>query len=218
MISPLGRNMIHLPAFLCAMILAGCGATPDPRFYTLSPIQTADLSNRTATTHDSCSVGIGPITIPDYLDRPQIAVRTSRNELRISEYNRWGGSLKSDISRVLAENLTALLSPDGISFVSWRQGVPMDYRVAIDLSRFEAVEGTFVILQAKWVIFAKEGNGLILLRDSTIREPIKGAGFDAAVAAMGKALETLSLNVADGVRRTLARTADTSFSKPGGGG
>jgi uncharacterized lipoprotein YmbA len=182
------------------MILGGCGATSGSRFYTLTPVRPTGATAVTAASDGSILLGIGPVTIADYLDRPQIVTRTSQNELLLSEFNRWAGSLQSDTGRVLRENLDILLAGDGMSVTSWRRGIPSVYRVSVDVSRFEATADMVVVLKAQWAVFAGDGAGVLLVRESDIREAVQGGGIEPVVTAMGRALAGLSREIAQGVR------------------
>ncbi len=186
---------------LLALVLASCGTSHKYRYYTLAPVPAVPDGIAADAGSVPPVLGIGPVTIPDYLDRPQIVLRTSRNELVLSENSRWAGSLANDSVRVLEENLNSMLSEDGIAVVSWRRGVPNDYRVAVQVSRFDALTGGGVVLKAQWVIYGKDGKGVLLLRESDIREPVLGADEDSAVEAMGKALTGLSREISQGLRQ-----------------
>ena len=84
--------------------------------------------------------------------------------------------------------------------MSWRRGVPNDYRVAVQVSRFDAIVGGTVVLKAQWVIYGKDGKGVLLLRESDIREPVLRSDDNSAVEAMGKALTGLSREIMQGFR------------------
>jgi uncharacterized lipoprotein YmbA len=198
---------------LLTVFLAGCGAKNSYRYYTLAPIPADPDGRNVEPGAPQIVLGIGPVTIPDYLDRPQIVTRTSRNELTLSEYRRWAGSLSSDVSRVLEENLDAMLSADGVDVVSWCRGVPNDYRVAVQITRFDVREGADVELKAQWVIYAKDGKQVLLLRESDIRKSVAGSGYDSAVEEMGQALAGLSRDILQGVRFV----KDSGFGEPGAG-
>lgn len=212
MMAILSRTNV-MAAVLLAVSLAGCGVSPSPRFYTLASLATSETPGQARDGGEDVVLGLGPVTIPDYLDRPQIAVRSSGNELVIGEYDRWAGSLRNDVTRVLMENLSALLRAGSVSVVSWRQGIPSDYRVSVDVSRFDVRPGTDVILKAQWAVFAKDGKGMLLMRESEIAEPLAGSGYGTAVAAMGKALEGLGREIARGVQSVNSNQAG---DKPGG--
>jgi uncharacterized lipoprotein YmbA len=98
---------------ICLLITVGCGTTDPARFYTLSPL--AIPGTEAEAAGQGVAIGVGPIKLPEHLDRPQIVTRTSRNELKLAEFDRWAGSLADDFSRVLAENLSILLSTDRVS-------------------------------------------------------------------------------------------------------
>jgi len=72
---------------------------------------------------------VGPVELPEYLDRPQIMTCESRNELQFAEFDRWAGSLEKAFSRVLAVNLSILLSTDRVAVYPWKT-TPIDHQVA----------------------------------------------------------------------------------------
>ena len=56
------------------------------------------------------SIAVGPITLPEVVDRPQIVLRAGPNEVTFVELHRWAGPLKSEIPRIIADNLAAELN------------------------------------------------------------------------------------------------------------
>jgi hypothetical protein len=186
---------------LLALFLGACATKHNSRYYTLTPVPANQERKPDLPGTVPVVLGIGPVTLPDYLDRPQIVLRTSRNELFFSEYSRWAGSLAIDTVRVLEENLDLMLSTDGIAVVSWRRGVPNDYRVAVQISRFDATPEVAVVLKAQWVIYGMDGKRVLLLRESEIRESVPSAGDDSVVKAMGDALAGLSREILQGFRQ-----------------
>jgi hypothetical protein len=129
--------------------------------------------------------------------------RVGKNGLKLSEFDRWAGSLESDITRVLVENSSSLLPADRFSVLRWipfAEGqVPTSCRVEVLVDRFEGTLGNSVLLKAQWRVFANNRN-LLLKRESLIREQINGDSYDALVAAMSSALERLSQDIAGGIR------------------
>lgn len=188
---------------LLVVILAGCASSPSSKFYQLNPLQ-----NRTSITPDAFPeqnqiIAIGPVRIPDYLDRPQVVTRAGKNELKLSEFDRWAGSLESDVTRVLVEDISSLLPADRFSVVRWtpylESQVPASYRVEVIVDRFEGTLGDSVLLKAQWAVFAKDKR-LLLKRKAEISEEMNGSSYEALVAAMSSALEKLSQDIAGGIR------------------
>ena len=90
--------------------LGACASTPS-RFYILNTLTASETIPATAAARGPV-IGVGPITFPKYLDRPQIVTRASRHQLTLGEFDRWAEPLQDNVSRVLAENL-ALPHPHG---------------------------------------------------------------------------------------------------------
>jgi len=188
---------------MLALLLCGCGSSRPAKFYTLTPVQSMSTPGKqTAVSGQKTTVGVGPLEIPDYVDRPQIVTRTAQNELDVAQFDRWGGSLKPDVARVLMEHLSTLLSPDQISVAQWTRSGSFQYRVALDITRFDVTPGQNVWLKAQWTIFGRDGKA-VLARESNITEPVAGRDYTTMVSAMSRALGSLSRDVADNLRSVL---------------
>lgn len=144
------------------------------------------------------SMGIGPITIPGYLDRPQIVVRLSDNEISLSETDRWAEPLTENIARTLEENLAGLLP--GSSYVRhpWYPSEAPEYSVALDVRRFEVDAGGQAVLEAMWSL-SRDG-AEVGARSVRITEAAGAPDQGAAVAALSRTLAELSRDIAGGVR------------------
>src|SRR5437763_14788570 len=116
----------------CALILAaGCGATPASHFYTLSA---ASIPN---TTSSDVSVAVRPVSVPAAIDRPQIVVTMSANQVWLDEFNRWASPLQNNIARVVAENLVTVLGTPRVTLSPQTWAAAADYRAAIEGQRFD---------------------------------------------------------------------------------
>jgi uncharacterized lipoprotein YmbA len=197
-------RVARLTALACGLlILAGCfGSSPPSRFYTLT--QVATVSSATALSPEKLLV-VGPVIIPDYLNRQQIVTRTGANELVIAEFNRWGGSLGNDISRALLADLSARLGPGGFTVLPW-QAIPLStfktaYRVPVDIARFDGIIGQEVVLNATWQLLLKQGlhEQPLLSKEVTIIEHTGGGTYEDLVATMGRALQKLGAAVSDSI-------------------
>ncbi len=193
---------------LFVVILVGCASSPSSKFYQLTPAQNKTLVTRDASPDQDPIVAIGPVRIPDYLDRPQIVTRSTKNELKLSEFDRWAGSLESDVNRVLIEDISSLLAADRFFVVRWtpysESQVPASYRVEVLMDRFEGTLGDSVLLKAQWGVFAKD-RSLLLKKEARISEQMNGSSYDALVAAMSSALERLSSDISGGIMSVLQK-------------
>ena len=173
------------------LVLAGCAGSEPVRYYVLS----ATLAGPGGVAARDIAVGVGPVELPEYLDRPQIVTRTSQNELNVADFDRWAGSLKDNTIWVLAENLAILLPSQRVSVYPWKRATPVDYQVTVQVTRFDRLENGESVLAARWRVL--DGGGRELLsRTSTYRETPAGPDYAATVAAMSQNLEAFSRDLA----------------------
>jgi uncharacterized lipoprotein YmbA len=186
-----------------SLAVTGCLGTSRPsRFYTLSPVQISDAPRSSAT---DATLAIGPVEIPAYVDRQQIVTRNGTNELVVAEFDRWGGSLDSEISGALVATLRERLASQRVAVAPWRSailsGTSASYRTAVSVSRFDGIPGQSVVLQGRWELIAQGGGKeeSFGVREATVTEKIEGEGYDALVAAMQRALVRFGQQMADTV-------------------
>lgn len=202
------NHFMSAPLVACAMLLAlgGCvGSSRPSRFYTLTPLAARDDRPPNAP---HATLAIGPVEIPDTIDRHQIVTRTGANELVRAEFARWGGSLDGEITRSLVATLGDRLASRDIVVSRWRAVAvgpgATTYRAAVSISRFDGVLGESVVLRGRWELMA-ETDGTrrsLAVREATVTEKVEGAGYDALVAAMQAALVRFGEEMADAVAAT----------------
>jgi uncharacterized lipoprotein YmbA len=200
------HHRLETAAFLLVVValLTGCGTSAPTKFYTLSAAAPGDFALAAHTPGTSrMVVGVGTVDIPDYLDRPQIVTRTSRHQLVLSECDLWGGSLKADVNRVLLENLGRILPPDRFQVVAIKRGVPVDYRVAVTITRFDTVPEDGAVLHAQWALSGKDGKCDGSFRTTRLTERVMTGDIDGSVAAMSRALAKLSTEIAAQIETTV---------------
>ncbi len=188
--------MRRLPAvaLLCALSAAAAGcASARTDFYTLS------LAAEPGAASPGCSVAVGPVTVPAVVDRPQIVVRTGPNRVAIDEFNRWGSPLRADIARVVAGDLSTILSTPFVTVFPQQTAVAPTCRVAVDVLSFDSAPGEAAALDAVWTVRNASGDASSAGR-TTVREPVADAGYAALVAAHSRALGKLSRDLAGAIR------------------
>ena len=183
---------------LFAAMLGGCGSSPEPRFYTLSAGGNSG-SDRSEKAMADYSVSVGPVTLPEIVDRPQLVVRVGANQVALLDDHRWAEPLRDGIPRVVAENLAQLLGARQV--VSYPNNVSFDpeYRVLLDIQRFESMPGQTVTIDALWTVRPASG-GEPKRGRSAAREQTGGDGYDALVTAYGRALATVSRDISEAIR------------------
>jgi uncharacterized lipoprotein YmbA len=194
------RKMNHRVASviigLSLLAQAGCASSKPSRYYLLSALG----PTQSAKEDQGVSVGVGPIELPKYLDRPQIVTRGSQNRLYLGEFDRWAEPLEQNFARVLAENLAALLSTDDVVQYPWKRSARVDYQIIVMVNRFDAAMGGDTVLHARWTVCDGDGQTVVPPRASRITEPAASADYEAIVQAGSRALEQLSRQIAGAIQ------------------
>lgn len=177
------------------LFMAGCATSPPARFYTLNGISKPDNASPSAAGKTEV-IGVGPVSIPDSLDRPQIITISGENEVKIAEFDRWSGSCRDEIARVLTENLSVLLPSQRVVSYAWGRRVSLNRQITVDILRLDGGLGGKVILKVNWAILEENGTKTIMVRRSDISEPVNGGDYASFVAALSRALGTLSREIA----------------------
>lgn len=182
------------------IIIGGCGRSQTARFYTLTALTDPPTEGQAAPAARSVAVGLGPIRLPAYLDRPQIVTRVSPNEVKFAEYHRWAAPLASNLASALEENLSTLLGSDLIALYPWKSTTPIDCRVEIEVSRFDGKPGDSVLLESQWTVFSGDRGRVLGTKTSSLSEPVNAKGYEALVAAQSRALAALGREIAEVIR------------------
>jgi uncharacterized lipoprotein YmbA len=179
-----------------AIVTWGCGSTPASRFYTLS----ATPTSAPAAMASDLSVAVGPVSVPAAVDRPQIVVSLSSNQVWLDELNRWASPLANDIARVVAENLMAMLGTPRVTLSRQTPSTAgVDYRTAIEVQRFESAPGEAATLDAVWTV-SRDVDGRSRTGRTIAREAAPDKSYDVLAAAHSRAVARLSQDIADAVR------------------
>jgi uncharacterized protein len=212
------RSSMALGALAVSLALAGtgCSRSPQVTFYTLESAATlrpvlppaaipgaaANAPGAAANPAALPAVAVGPVTLPEVVDRPQLVVRVAPNRVAILESQRWAEPLRSEIPRVIAEDLGRLLGSSRVASYVQRAGGAAEVQVVLDIERFEAAPGEGVNVEAVWSL--KREAGAAVTGRSRVREAATGEGYDPLVAAFGRALLSVSADLAQAIRAQAA--------------
>lgn len=190
------RRQLWLP--LAFLTVAGCITTgPDAQFFTLITPAEVELSAPLAATP---AVVVGPVQLPEVLDRPQIVTRADGHRLHVHEFYRWGGSFADEIARAVQADLVRLLASDRVALYGTTE-FPADFRVSLDVSRFDGTLGGEVILEVRWSILEGGTGKLAATHRSRIVDNAGGVGMVSMVAAQSRALSAVSQSIAVEIQR-----------------
>ena len=189
------------PVLLLAAVLSlagGCSflePRADPtRYYVLTPV--VDSSERVQAV--DVRLSLGPVDLPTYLDRPEIVSRPAPHRLDVRQNERWAEPLPSAFTRVLRQNLAALLGPDAIvDFPSTAAARGLrEYVLDVDVLRFEESGRGRAELSARWTLKDARARSVVVAHESTVGRPVTSSDGAAAAAALSECVGDLSRDVA----------------------
>ena len=124
------------------------GNTRPPQFFVLDTAIEQAISDDTGTQE----IGIGPISIPGYINRPQIVTKTNSAEVQFDEFARWAEPVDAMFTRTLAQNIKALTNSQSIYAHPWPNLINLDYRISATVIKFENDTQGDALLIVHWGI------------------------------------------------------------------
>ena len=176
---------------LMVLALAACGTSPPIRYFTLASEPVASSAAPTL------SIAVGPVTVPELVDRPHFVMRSGASSVDIVETARWAAPLKSEIPRVIADHLARMLDARAWSSVQRASSQP-DYRVLIDIQRFEMSSQDGAVIQALWTV--RQHGGAAPVSGRSLVTESAGAGYEAYADAHSRALAAVSRDIAAAIQ------------------
>ena len=200
---------------LCAILLIvqGCnpilgkGTQQPTQNYVLNSLYSEEIETRAVADLDAIGILVGPIRLALYLDRVDIVIRDSQNQIRLAEFSQWAGLLQENFIRVLAENLSALLATDRVGIFPGTRAMLFDFNVTANVTRFDGMPGEKADLRARWVILDKSRKETLFETHSVLSKPPKDDSMEALIAAESRTLADLSLEIAEAIK-VLAKEKD----------
>lgn len=199
------RRQGCLLAFLvCVLLLPGCARSGPVRYYQLSALDGAG-TGPVIPEAGRMVLGIGPVRLPEYLDRPQMVTRLTPNRLELADSHRWIEPLGENIPRVLGENLSALLGTDRILLHPWPLPRPPDYQLLVEVLHLENESDGAARLVVLWSVKGKEGGMVLPERRSSYRIPAPARSPEGMVVALNEALGSFCREVAQALTPLLGK-------------
>ena len=154
------RSQWVITVLSTAFSLLGCNLTTSEltHFYVLTSLPQSERLHPIANDKLDLAVGVGPVELPGYLDRPQMVTRASATRLDMAEFEQWAEPLQDSVARILAENLSLLLSTNDVELFPWKRSTRFDYQVIVSILQFEAEASGSVWLRARWTILDDSGD------------------------------------------------------------
>lgn len=179
-------------------LLGGCvGKSPPVEYFMLEPERHA-VSAPAGEEATGPVVAIGPIRIPEYLDRPQIVTAKGGNAYKVDESHRWAERLDDNISRVLVRNLEAMVPARQVLANNTDRGQAVDFRVPLNILEYHIEPDGQALLIAQWSI--RRDKDTLVSRTTSIRAAASTTDYGKMVSALNECLNGLSRTIAEALR------------------
>jgi uncharacterized protein len=184
---------MRIAVVFIALVLTACGGAPKDNYYTLTapPAPASSAAN-------AVSIFVGPVLVPEGVDRAPMVIHVGPNQVDVRDDQRWAEPLKHAIPRVISENLMRELGTTRVSWSRLGAGQPVDFKVAIDVQRFDSSFDAGAAIDAAWVV--TPAKGAVRSGRSTISEPSTSKDPAGVAAAHSRALERLAKEIAAGIK------------------
>ena len=176
-------------AAICVLLLTGCFfSTKNSTFYLLETQGTVE-----PVTQKKFSIAVQDISIPDYLQKPQIVLQAQDSpELKVSEFNRWGSDLQGMLQNTLIEDLQNLMPNAFIKPLMFGQSA--QYTLQINIEKLSGSLKEQAVLKGTYKIVLQ--NGRILKEENFDLSTPAGKTYGSYVTAQSNLLARLAQEIA----------------------
>jgi len=194
-------GFVYSVGAVCILVLAGCISvpnTPAPRFYSLEPIG-ANQAAPKFNIAPNIIIAVGPVRIPEYLNRPQIVTQNEDKMLTFAQFDRWGEPLELALMRLISADLAVMLPAASIEVYPWSLAIPVKYQVLVDVAQLDSQLDGDLFLTVQWSIVDTLSNKMILTRRSEFRNPVNPHNYSGLAKTLSTASASLTLEIAKAV-------------------
>ena len=196
----------------CAVLLVvggcspfGSGTQARSRNYVLSSLYSAETPPQPLADLSDIGILVGPIKMALYLDRSDIVIRNSQNEVKIADFSAWAGPLQENFSRVLAENLSLWLNTKKVAIFPGSKLPIFEYNVNMVVTRFDGRPGGKTQLRARWVIMDKKKKAILFNEHTMLTDLTENDSIQALVASQSRLIAEFSRQIAESIKDIEAR-------------
>lgn len=195
--------LYFIPAALFLFVGSGClslPSSPVPKFYTLQATG-GDQENQKLDIRPKLIIGIGPVEIPEYQNRPQIVTQDKEGLLTFAQFERWGEPLDSGIARLVLEKMTEIFPQVEFQLFPCNFAIPLDYQIIVNVMQLENQMDKGVFLSAQWAIINSKTKKMLLTKRFQAHQEIDPHTYSGIALAISKACSSLSIEIADNLSK-----------------
>jgi hypothetical protein len=174
--------------------------SPVPKFYTLHSTVASGESKKFDIA-PKLIIGIGPVEVPEYQNRPQMVTRDKNGMLTFAQFERWGESLDSGLNRLILEDLTMIFPQAEFQMFPCNFSIPLDYQVIVNVVQLESRLDKDMFLTAQWTIIDSKARRMLLTQRFQTRQAINPHTYSGLAQALSRAGTLLSSEIAENLSK-----------------
>jgi uncharacterized lipoprotein YmbA len=202
-------KMPRYVAVIFCLSTVGCSMlapVPDSsRFFSLTAMSTTSgdrgVPGASVAAAPAVTYGLGPIKLPPYLDRNELATRVSPTEVTYSTTDRWAEPLSATFATVLLQDLSTLLDTNRILAYPWAGSDRVDYQIEISVLQFDNDVSGNTRLVARWRVRDVRNATYMVAKETTVNQSRPARDTSARVRALSDALDVLGQDIAAELRQ-----------------
>lgn len=183
----------YLVPLLIIIFITGCAKNSKPIEYYMLDASVGIPSYESTENDNGPLIGLGPIRLPEYLDRFQMVIAVSENKYKLIENHRWAEKLDQNVSLALFKSLPAQLGTDRVVRYPWPQRPGVDFQVKIDILELNINQTGQSKLVAQWAIKSKDKT--LLNKRSSFTTEASHTDIDKMVQAQSECLTQLGQEI-----------------------
>ena len=169
-----------------AAILAGCAGQQD-HFYALTTLpENVPAATAAFTTHVMLTISLPPV-----VDRRQMVIATSADQLLVLEHERWAAPLSDLVMQTLGRDLEQRRADVLVADRGFDQPSLIPVKIRVDIVHMSVRAGGQATLEAHWrVVDARRNTDEV--GGETFTSPVAGGDYAAVARAFSNDLSSLA--------------------------
>ena len=196
---------------LFVIVLAACGSTPETRYYVLSSPGTVPAATAGESEGETV-LGLGRISLPDYLEQAGMVMQTDDHEIRSANYHLWGEPLEQGIRRSLLRQLSADMPDFRLEAGRGSQRL-LDYRLDIEVESFHGTEQGLAVLSGRWTVYSMKEHALVASERFSFDAVLPESGYQALVQTQAALLARLTGDMSSRIAFAVVDDLDNAESE-----
>ena len=176
--------------------LMACGSNPVEDHYYSLVLAADDVMAPVRTEETKAHLIVGPVQLPEYLNRRGLAIQMDSNQIQTANHHFWAEPLEEAISKVLVRDIASLASSVTVDRDAGRWTDSSDCRLRIEFDKFHATDRSRVVTNGRYWVSSSESG---FKQEFEVTETLSADGHAHAVEALRRSLKALATQITDAI-------------------